>query len=502
MAINNGIDNMNFFGSNNDSLLIRALNTSQAFIEFSIDGKILSANENFLNAVGYTKQEIIGKHHRIFCDKAYTESEEYRTFWRTLASGQYVSGEFKRLDKNGKAVWLEASYNPVKSPNGKVLCISKIASQITDRKLQSLEESGKIEAINRAQAVVEFETDGTIIKANENFLKATGYQLSEIIGKHHRLFCDTSYTQSHDYMNFWRELANGNLNSGEFKRLGKGGREIYLQASYNPIFDETGKVLKVIKFATDITASVLKRNQNQTISQSINQDLGHVVGKMLAATEVSGQASKAASETGAMVSSVAAASEEMSASVRDITNSMSVAKNAVENTFRFAESAGVSASRLSQSASDMNNVVEMIQEIASQINLLALNATIESARAGEAGRGFAVVASEVKNLANQAASSTSRISQEIGAMQNITNEVVGTLGQITQNMTSVMENVTGIASAIEQQNAASAEISSNMQSAVNSIHLIEGNLGTLSQNFSEVADASEHVKHQVESLIA
>ncbi len=485
-----------------DAFLIEALNRSQAIIQFTPEGKILSANANFLAVTGYTENEIIGQHHRLFCLPDYVQSDAYRRFWSNLAAGQFQEGEFKRIGRQGKIVWLQASYTPVRDSSGKVVRVLKIASDITEAKARSLDHAGKVEAISRAQAVIEFSPQGEILTANDNFLETVGYSLREIVGWHHRMFCEPQYAQSPEYRHFWERLAQGEFQAAEFRRLGKDGKEIYIQASYNPVFDDTGAVIKVVKFATDITEAVQRRLRNEALSREISGQLHSVVRQMTDATQMAATASTASTETGSVVNAVAAASEELSASVKEIAGNMGQARESVEGIFRHAEGAGKSAGALNESAASMNNVVEMIREIASQINLLALNATIESARAGEAGRGFAVVASEVKSLASQAARSTETISKEIANMQTVTTEVVGALGIITSNMTAVMDNVSGVASAIEQQKAVSSEISGNMQAAATAVHEIDEKLSHLSTTFNDVAQASEEVKENVEALVA
>lgn len=492
------------FPPKNDDLqaTIDALNASQAVIEFKPTGEIVHANENFLNAVGYSLSEIVGNHHRIFCDSKYVNTNEYNRFWQNLSNGIFQAGEFKRFAKGGRVVWLQASYNPIKNKKGEVVKVIKFASDITDAKNAAIDSKGKIDAINRAQAVIEFKPTGEIILANDNFLNTLGYSMSEVAGKHHSMFCESDYARSNDYVRFWDELRAGKFQAAEYKRIGKGGREVYIQASYNPIFDDTGDVVKVVKFATDITETVKRRLRNDDLSHEINQNLGGVVGQVNIAAEMTSKAASASTETGAIVNSVAAAAEEMSQSVKDISINMTNAKNNVEGVFSHAEAANRSADNLAQSAAQMNNIVTIIQDIAGQINLLALNATIESARAGEAGRGFAVVASEVKTLASQVSNSTQTIGSEIANMQSVSGEVVQSLNLISNSMNSVLENVASVASAIEQQNAVTVDISENMQQAVGAVNEISASLEDINGAFEKVAGASEKVKTDVEALVA
>ena len=240
--------------------IYQALDRVQAIIEFDLDGTVVSANENFLSIFGYELDEVVGKHHRMFCDPDYVESDAYARFWEKLGRGEYHAAEFKRLAKGGKAIWLRASYNPVFDKDGKPVRVVKFATDVTASKLQIAEFEGKIRAIERAQAVIEFELDGTVITANENFLRIFGYSLDEIVGKHHRIFCDPGYAESLEYAQFWQKLGRGEYDADEFKRINKDGAEIWLQASYNPIFDMEGRPLKVVKFASDITLEVQKRS--------------------------------------------------------------------------------------------------------------------------------------------------------------------------------------------------------------------------------------------------
>jgi methyl-accepting chemotaxis protein len=240
--------------------IYQALDRVQAIIEFDLDGTVVSANENFLSIFGYELDDVIGKHHRIFCEPSYSESDEYAEFWKKLGRGEFHAAEFKRLAKGGRAIWLRASYNPVLDKKGEPIRVVKFATDVTAAKLQQAEFEGKVCAIERAQAVIEFELDGTVITANENFLRIFGYSLDEVVGKHPRIFCDPGYAESPDYAQFWQKLGRGEYDADEFKRINKSGGEVWLQASYNPIFDADGKPLKVVKFASDITLEVQRRS--------------------------------------------------------------------------------------------------------------------------------------------------------------------------------------------------------------------------------------------------
>jgi methyl-accepting chemotaxis protein len=240
---------------------IAAIGKSQAVIEFEMDGTIIQANDNFLKTMDYTLEEVKGKPHSMFVDEAYKRSPEYREFWAKLNRGEYQAGEFKRIAKGGKEVWIQASYNPIMDLNGKPFKVVKYATDITQQKLTGADYAGQIAAIGKSQAVIEFQMDGTIIQANDNFLKVMGYTLEETKGKPHSMFVDEVYKRSPEYREFWAKLNRGEYQADEFKRIAKGGKEAWIQASYNPIMDLNGKPFKVVKYATDITQQVKAKNE-------------------------------------------------------------------------------------------------------------------------------------------------------------------------------------------------------------------------------------------------
>jgi methyl-accepting chemotaxis protein len=416
-----------------DAGKIAAIGRAQAVIEFNLDGTIITANENFLGVLGYSLAEIQGKHHSMFVAPSERESSAYREFRATLNRGEFRSGEYKRFGKGAKEIWILASYNPILDDTGKPFKVVKFASDVTAEKLRAADFAGQIEAIGKSQAVIEFNMDGVVLNANENFLATLGYSLSEIQGKHHSMFMPAEERDSPAYREFWATLNRGEFQSGEYKRIGRGGKEAWIQASYNPIRDLNGKPYKVVKYATDTTAQVIAR---------------------MKAEKVRG-----------MMESVAAGAEELNASVREISEAMSKSKDTANNAVDRVEAADQQAQRLSAAAESMRSIVQLIGDITGQINLLALNATIESARAGEAGRGFAVVAAEVKNLANQAKQATDKIEQEIGNLNGISGDVLTALESIKKAIQSVNEYVTSTAAAVEEQSAVTSEMSTGMQRA-------------------------------------
>ncbi|MCK1393308.1 PAS domain-containing methyl-accepting chemotaxis protein [Bradyrhizobium sp. 1] len=421
------LQNLDFGGQ------VAAANRSQAVIEFAMNGTVLTANENFLRTLDYALNEIQGKHHSMFVPPAERDSAAYRDFWAALNRGEYQAAEYKRIGKAGKEVWIQASYNPVFDEKGRPSKVVKFATDVTAQKLRNADLAGQIAAIDKAQAVIEFNMDGTIITANANFLSALGYSLAEIKGHHHSMFVEPSERDGAGYREFWAALNRGQYQAAEYKRIGKGGKEVYIQASYNPIMDLNGKPYKVVKYATDVTRQVLVRMGNERVR--------------------------------AMMESVAAGSEELNASVREISEAMTKSRQTASSAVDQVASADSQAQRLTEAALAMSGIVELINNITGQINLLALNATIESARAGEAGRGFAVVASEVKSLANQAKQATDKIGAEIASLNGISGDVVTALASIKTAINNVSEYVTSTAAAIEEQSTVTNEMSTSMQRA-------------------------------------
>ncbi|MEM8668939.1 MAG: PAS domain-containing methyl-accepting chemotaxis protein [Planctomycetota bacterium] len=263
--------------STKNQSIVDAINRSAAVIEFKADGTIIDANDNFLNATGYKLSEIQGRHHRLFCDSEYADSDEYQGFWQRLRNGEYISAEFQRFAKSGCEIWIQASYNPIFDRRGEVTGVIKFATDITAAKLQNAEFESKVQAIHRSQAVIEFDLQGNILSANENFLGAVGYSLEEIQGKHHRIFCETEYANSAEYADFWRKLSEGDFVGGQFKRIKKSGDVLWIEASYNPVFDVAGRPYKVIKFATDVTEQVTQREQFQLLSLVANETDNSVI---------------------------------------------------------------------------------------------------------------------------------------------------------------------------------------------------------------------------------
>jgi methyl-accepting chemotaxis protein len=497
---------------------VAALHRVQAVIEFDLDGTILAANPNFLQTVGYTLEEVRGRHHSMFVEPEQVRTPEYRAFWAKLARGEFDAGQYRRVGKGGREVWIQASYNPVFDSNGHPCKVVKFATDITAEKRQAADFAGQLAAIDLSQAVIEFGLDGRILRANENFLAAVGYTLEEVQGQHHGMFAEPAYRQSAEYRAFWEKLGRGEYDAGQYRRLGKDGREVWIQASYNPIRDMNGRPFKVVKYATDITAQVrdaqaLQRAVEQTRAVVASAQGGDLTGR-IATAGMHGEIAELCNGINALVESMAsiiarikrvadnvalgageiaegnndlsrrteqqaASLEETAVSLQGLTDHVrqtadnarqasQLAGGAVDVAAQGGQAVQEVVSTMSLIAASSHRIVDIIgviDGIAFQTNILALNAAVEAARAGEHGRGFAVVASEIRSLSQRSSTAAREIKQLIGdsvdkvATGSRLAEGAGrTMDEIVLGVKRVSELMSGISAAAQQQSDSIVQI--------------------------------------------
>ncbi|KEA51057.1 hypothetical protein DT73_19825 [Mangrovibacter sp. MFB070] len=407
-----------------DADLVTAIRNHVAIIEFTPEGIIIGANDIFLQAVGYQYHEVINQHHRLFCSPQLVNSEAYRHFWQRLARGESFSDRFLRYKKDGGKIWLEANYLPVKNKSGNVIKVIKIANDISAVVAKAEEKEALLKAANRSLAIITFQPDGIIINANENFCQTVGYTLSQIVGKHHRMFCEPAYRDSQEYAEFWARLNQGEFYSGVFKRMDKKGNIIWLQASYTPVFDVDGKLYKVVKYAHDVTAQVSKNERER-----------HAANKASEVAIATVNNAKHSSETIA---------KNLNA-IQSVDNNMQLISNELLE--------------LNSYTSSISTISSTISDIASQTKMLSLNATIEAARAGSHGKGFAVVAEEVRRLAD----SINQATVEIQSITEKNNELSGRSLSLVQQNQSVMSEAVSLSACASEL---ITEIDANAQSVL------------------------------------
>lgn len=490
---------------------VKALHRVQAVIEFHLDGTIVHANDNFLQTLGYTLEEIQGRHHAMFVDAEYAKSREYQDFWANLGRGEFNAGQYRRIGKGGREIWIQASYNPVFDSDGRPYKVVKFATDITAQKFQAADFAGQLAAINKSQAVIEFDLEGRILAANENFLAAMGYALEEVRGQHHSMFAEPEHCQSAEYQAFWAKLGRGEYDAGQYRRLGKGGREVWIQASYNPIYDMNGRPFKVVKYATDITAQVrdtlaLQQAVAQTREVVAAAQAGDLTGHIatqdktgpiaelceginalveamagiiaqikLAADTIAVGASEIAegnSDLSVRTEQQAASLEETAVSMKGLTATV---RRTADNARQANQLAGGAVEVAAQGGQVVHDVVStmslindssrrivdiigVIDGIAFQTNILALNAAVEAARAGEHGRGFAVVASEIRSLSQRSAEAAKEIKQligdsveKVGAGTRQVESAGRTMDEIVVSVKRVSDLMADISAAAQQQ---------------------------------------------------
>ncbi len=499
-------------------IILKALDQSLAIIEFDASGRILWANDGFCKTMGYSLSEIRGQHHSMFVDPAYAQTADYRDFWAKLGRGECDAREYKRLGKGGKEIWIQASYNPVRNAKGVVYKVIKQATDVTSEKLKTADTKAQLDAISRVQAIIEFTPAGDVITANENFCSALGYRLDEIKGRHHRMFVETAAAQSADYTSFWQKLNNGEFVVAEFKRVGKGGKEVWIQASYNPIVGLGGQVVKVVKFATDITERVRAVNElGAGLARLAENDLEHRIdeafGPSFEALRVDFNRSlekmqntilKIAGNTTAIQSGTqeifaasddlsrrteqqAASLEETAAALNEITETVkksaegasharsvvAAADSDAKKSAVVVRQAVVAMEAISKSAHQISQIIGVIDEIAFQTNLLALNAGVEAARAGDAGRGFAVVASEVRALAQRSAEAAKEIKELISASTSQVGQGVELVTETGKSLERILTQVTDINAVVTEIAAGAREQATGLEEVNTAINQMD-----------------------------
>lgn len=402
--------------------MLVAIRQAVGFIVFSPDGIVEDVNDKLLQMFGYTREQVIGQHHKVLVESGYSNSPGYTEFWRSLRAGQFIHGQFPRVSASGEKVWLEGSYFPVKDETGQVINVVKIAADVTDAQTQSADKEALLTALDSYMAVIKFTPDGVILDANKNFLQVMGYELKQIVGQSHRMFCLDDFYR--DNPNFWRRLASGESFSGRFQRKDSQGRVIWLEATYSPVYDELGRISKIVKFAMDISEQVRRSEVARESAAATSEQT----------SQIAGQTTRAISEA-----------VEASAHVAD----------EVAGALRLSEN-------LSEQAAQIQGIVGTIQAVADQTNLLALNAAIEAARAGEVGRGFAVVADEVRTLAARTAESLAQISDVVQANNEMIADMRRRMDHVSQLSSSSSKRIASLSEGISEVDRGIADLAQTM----------------------------------------
>ncbi|MCX2863616.1 PAS domain-containing methyl-accepting chemotaxis protein [Paucibacter sp. PLA-PC-4] len=434
--------------------VLAAIHRVQAVIEFDTKGRVLTANQNFLDAFGYRLEQVVGQHHRMFCDADFARSPDYLALWDRLSRGEFETGRFRRVSSSGSDIWIQASYNPVLDLSGNPYKVIKFATDISQEMRASADTKGKLDAIALSQAIIEFDMQGNILTANQNFLRTMGYSLAEIQGKHHRMFCADELVKSQSYRDFWADLGDGKYKSGRFKRVGKHGAECWIQATYNPILDIDGKPYKVVKFAMDIGQQVARE---AAITQKVH-DITEVLERMM------GSIQRVARDT------------QRSSDLAGQT------QHEADDGNKLLKRAREAIVEIERASSNIHEIVDTIGEISSQTHLLAFNAAIEAARAGEHGLGFSVVADEVRKLAEKSSLATREIAKLI-------NKTVSSVTEGSRLSENVEQAFSRILLSVEKTNHSIGEIQAAMAAQESSTHDVASLLADLGQGTNRQAAA-------------
>lgn len=533
--------------------IMDAISRGQAVIEFNLDGTVITANENFLKVLGYRLDEIKGRHHRIFCAAEYSATGEYVEFWRKLNRGEFHAGIYSRIRKDGKDVWIQASYNPILDANGKPYKVVKFALDITEQQRKGAEFEGKMKAADCAQAILELTLDGTVITANNNFLQATGYTLGELTGQSYRMLCEPAYANSPDYTAFWQRLQQGQFESGTYRQVGKGGKAVWLQSSFSPILNLQGKIEKVVMFAVDVTLQKLMQVETEQlvtesqmvlgrlaandltcemtgtyhgelekIKLSINEVIRNLVETIATVREVveavtcgaeeinrgNEELSKRTSEQAGSIEETSASMEEMTSTVKQNADNAKQAsalagsaRDTADKGGTVTEKAIAAMDEINRSSKKIADIIGVIDGIAFQTNLLALNAAVEAARAGEHGRGFAVVASEVRNLAQRSATAAKEIKGLINeSIQRVKqgSELVNQSGKTLEEIVSSVKHVSQI---IEEISVASQEQATGIDQVNKAIMVVDQTTQQNAALVEQITSASESMQGQSAELL-
>ncbi|QDF28337.1 methyl-accepting chemotaxis protein [Halarcobacter anaerophilus] len=479
-----------------------------AVISFTPHGTIIKANKNFLDLLGYSLEEVVGKHHRIFCDKEYVNTQRYKDFWDKLAKGEAQISEFKRIKKDGTPIFIQASYTPVKHSNGKVFKVIKFAQDITKKKLENLYYKGQLEAISKSQAVIEFDMSGKVITANKNFLDAFEYNLDEIVGKNHSMFCEESYKNSDKYKEFWEKLNRTEYDAGEYLRIGKNGKKVWIQATYNPIIGIENKPTRVVKYATDISDKKNKMFEIEKNIQQLSDSLKHLSN---ASESMSNDAkktmngSKEVSESigqiNLAVSNVSEKIESMLSSITSIAAASAQGEKVAKEAREQSQTTTSAMLKLDEESEKIGETINIITQIAFQTNILSLNAAVEAATAGEAGKGFAVVAQEVRNLAARSDEAAKEITKAVELIQSLIKNSLTSIHSIDSTIKEITDMSTDISTSIMQQQTISNELSSTALEASQGVNEVTNTMINVSKSAQNTKAESEETQNASEELI-